>query len=68
MMLLDKGFYDYDYEKTGKPVILDGRTKSDEELRGILTGFGIGTEAQLNKPETLEDIQSHIIKQESYGS
>lgn len=70
MLLLDKGYYDYDFEKTEpveKPVLWEDTIKSDEEVRGLLAGFGF-SQFKEKKPETLEEIQNHIIKQESYGS
>ena len=68
MLLLDKGYFDYDFEKSEKEEIVtyEGTARSDEEIREIMAGFGIGVKRK--KPETLEEIQSHIIKQESYGS
>ena len=67
MLLLDKGYFDYDYEKCERELRWEDTVKSDEEVSSMLSMFGIGTRAK-KKPETLEDIQNHIIKQESYGS
>ena len=69
MMLVDKGYFDYDAEKFG--MLEEGvdwieTVRSDEEMDGIMKGFGFGKRTK--KPETLEEIQSHILKQESYGS
>ena len=68
MIMVDKGYFDYDYEKSEKEnvVTYEESRRSDEEIRDIMAGFGIGV--QRKRPETLEDIQNHIIKQESYGS
>lgn len=68
MLLLDKGYFDYDFERSEKEEVVtyEDTARSDEEIREIMAGFGIGV--QRKKPETLEDIQNHIIKQESYGS
>ena len=69
MILVDKGYYDYDYERVEKPVpVVDWEStiKTDEEVQGILSMFGLGRATK--KPETLDEIQDHIIKQESYGS
>lgn len=65
MLLLDKGYFDYDYEKCERELKWEDTVRSDEEMRNIFAGFGIGVP---KKPETLEEIQNHIIKQESYGS
>ena len=69
MLLLDKGYFDYDYEKTEREEIIkwEDTVRSDEEIRDIMAGFGIGVKRK-KKPETLEEIQNHIIKQESYNS
>ena len=61
MMLLDKGYFDYDFQKVERETRWEDTVRSDDEMRSILAGFGIGTAAK--KPETLEDIQNHIIKQ-----
>ena len=60
MMLVDKGYFDYDYEKVDAPPVYVERT--EDEMRDWLAGFGIGT-AVPKKPETTEEIQEHIIKQ-----
>lgn len=60
MLLLDKGYFDYDYEKTEAPV--QYREKSDEELRNTLAGFGFSQFAE-KEPETDEKVQDYIIKQ-----
>ena len=61
MMLLDKGYFDYDFQKVERETRWEDTVRSDDEMRSILAGFGIGTAKK--KPETLEDIQNHIIKQ-----
>lgn len=68
MLLLDKGYFDYDFERSEKEEVVtwEDTVRSDEEIREIMAGFGIGVKRK--KPETLEEIQNHIIKQESYGS
>ncbi len=69
MILVDKSYFDYDHEKTEKPVPVvnwESTIKTDEEVHSILSMFGLG--GAVKTPKTLEDIQEHIIKQESYGS
>jgi len=64
MILLDKGYFDYDYEKTEKPeeqVNWEDTIKSDEEVDGILAAFGMT--ANRKKPQTEEEIQDYILKQ-----
>ena len=63
LLLLDKGYYDYDFEKAKAPEKPWEETRrSDEEVRNILVGFGFNHLAE-KKPESLEDIQDHIINQ-----
>ena len=62
MLLLDKGYYDYDFEIVDKPtpvVNWEDTIKSEAEVQGILSMFGMGKK----KPETTEEIQDYILKQ-----
>jgi len=64
MTLLDKGYFDYDFEKVG--ILDEGRDwvdtiRSDEEIKDIVSSFGIGRKPK--KPETAEEIQSYVLKQ-----
>lgn len=71
LQLIDKGYYDYDYEKVKKPseiVNWEETLKSDEEAQNIASAFGFGGKKKPKKPETVEEIQDYIIKQEKYGS
>lgn len=69
MLLLDKGYFDYDYEKcdTHGVVMWEETVRSDEEIRDIMAGFGIGVKRD-RKHMTAEEIQDYIIKEESHGS
>jgi hypothetical protein len=58
-MLLDKGYFDYDFEKI--ETVEEYHEKTEEELKDILAGFGFKQFAK--KPETDEEIQEHILKQ-----
>ena len=62
MILMDKGYYDYDYEKTEKTVITDWEStvKSDEEVQDLLSMFGMGHKKKL---ETEEEVQDYILNQ-----
>jgi hypothetical protein len=55
MMLIDKQYYDYDFENFEQVVTLQPR--SDEEIKKRLARFGIGQKAQ-----TAEDIQRIVIE------
>lgn len=62
MLLLDKGYYDYDYEKTAAPtpvVDWEDTIKSEEEVNDILSMFGLGQRATEE-----ENLQEFIIKEE----
>lgn len=59
-MLMDKGYYDYDYTEP-KPVVkvknYDESAKSDEELKDILGRFGWGKSQKATAP-TDEEVQA----------
>ena len=60
MILVDKGYYDYDFEKAPEKRE-PHKQKTPEELRSILVGFGFD-HLKEKKPETTEEIQDYIIK------
>lgn len=62
MILLDKGYYDYDFEATEKQVRWEDTVMSEEETADMLAMFGMGPKAQ-KKPETLDEIQGYVINQ-----
>lgn len=69
LQLIDKGYYDYDYERVQKPddiVKWEDTIKTDDELHEMLSGFGFGIKPK--KPQTTEELQTYILKQEHYGS
>ena len=56
MMLVDKGYYDYDFEHKKEKVrqaLYEDTVKSESEVRGLLARFGIGQP----KEESLEELQ-----------
>lgn len=60
MMLVDKGYYDYDFERKVKVerILVENTMKSEEETRSLLARFGIG------KPrESLEELQEMAMKE-----
>ena len=64
MILIDKGYYDYDFEKIEKPKPPDDwidTVKSDEEVNGLMAMFGFSARVG-KKPETTEEIQDYLIK------
>jgi hypothetical protein len=64
MMLIDKGFYDYDFERVKekvKQIFFEDTVKTDEEARNVLAGFGFGIKASSNK--SLDELQEMAMKQ-----
>lgn len=59
MMLLDKGYFDYDYEKVEKHVNWEDTIKSDEEVNNLLSIFG------LRQKQTDDELQQFVIKEET---
>ncbi len=62
LMLMDKGFYDYDYEvpkEINKRKTYEESVRSDEEIRDILGRFGWG-----KKPLTAEQLQLEVMEEE----
>ena len=61
-MLVDKGYYDYDFERKKEKVrqaLYEDTVKSDDEVRSWLARFGIG-----QKPsESLEELQELAMKE-----
>lgn len=65
MLLLDKGYFDYDYEKVEKPITVSSTKKSKEWIADRLRKFGLPVP---DEPKSEEELQEYIIKEESYGS
>lgn len=65
MMLIDKGYYDYDYEKEEKLILVSNTRKTKAEINQILRNFGLPVQE-----ETKDDkLQQFIIKEENkHGS
>ena len=55
MMLIDKPFYDYDYEpiKTKTRLLYEDTVLDESKTRSVLAMFGIGT----SQKESLEELQ-----------
>ena len=61
-MLVDKGYYDYDFEHikvVAKPLLYEDTVKSESDVRNMLARFGIGKP----KEETLEELQELAMKE-----
>lgn len=67
MMLVDKGYYDYDFERVKakiKQVTYEESVKSESEVRSLLARFGIG---QKPREESLEELQEMAMKEIAQG-
>lgn len=63
MMLIDKGYYDYDFERkkeVAKQMLYEDTVKSESEVRSLLARFGIG---QKKSEESLEELQKMAMKE-----
>ena len=68
MMLVDKGYYDYDFERKKekvKQMLYEDTVKSESEVRGLLARFGIG-QAKADS-ESLEELQEMAMKEIAQG-
>ena len=61
MMLVDKSYYDYDFEHVKAkimPLTYEDTVKSQEETYNLLAKFGIGTKKELS----IEELQELAMK------
>lgn len=63
MMLVDKGYYDYDFERKVKVerILVENTMKSEEETRSLLARFGFGIAEP--KEESLEELQEMAMNE-----
>ena len=65
MLLIDKGYYDYDFEKVQMIALVSTTKKSKAEVNQILRNFGLPVEEETED----EQLQSFIIEEEQkHGS
>jgi hypothetical protein len=63
MMLIDKGYYDYDFERkkgTVRKKSYEGSIKSDSEVRTLLARFGIG---KVKEEKSIDYLQKMAMKE-----
>lgn len=60
MMLIDKGYYDYDYEKEERLVLVSTTRKTKEQINQILRNFGL----PVRDEDEEEKLQQFIIREE----
>lgn len=63
MMLVDKGYYDYDFErvKAQAQLLWEDTVKSETETRNLLARFGIGKP----KEQSIEELQEYVMSENS---
>ena len=62
MMLVDKGYYDYDFEHKKEKVrqaLYEDTVKNESEVRGLLARFGVGQKRE----ESLDELQKMAMEQ-----
>lgn len=66
LMLIDKGYYDYDFEVVEKTVTFEDTIKTDEEVSEMASRFGFGAKKTKKLSEmTAEELQAHAMKEEN---
>ena len=63
-MLIDKGYYDYDFKavaKKQKQLLYEDTVKSEEETRNLLARFGIGVGQKEPKDMDMEELQEYAM-------
>lgn len=63
MMLVDKGYYDYDFErvKANAQLLWEDTVKNETETRNLLARFGIGKP----KEQSIEELQEYVMSENS---
>lgn len=60
--MIDKGYYDYDYESVKKPVYAK-HNQSDERIQGMMDRFGFGKVKKFDNSSP-EELQAEVWKEE----
>lgn len=63
LMLMDKGYYDYDYEAVKAPRTPVLHEQSEERTQRMMDRFGFGKVKSIKKPLTPAEVQSEIMKE-----
>lgn len=65
MMLIDKGYYDYDFKAVPKKstvILFEDTVKDEVQTRNMLARFGIGTAVQKDpKDMDMEELQEYAM-------
>ena len=62
LTLIDKGYYDYDYEAVKKPVYAK-HDQSEERIQNMMNRFGFGKVKKFDNPSP-EELQAEVWKEE----
>ncbi len=64
-MLIDKGYYDYDFktiQKKPAQILFEDTVKTEEQTRNMLARFGIGIEKKKEpKDMNMEELQEYAM-------
>lgn len=65
-MLMDKGYYDYDYSAPEKKQSCPVKPKSKEELNSMMARFGFKTKLRTTeaKPLSPSELQAEVMREE----
>ncbi len=65
-MLMDKGFYDYDYSEPKPRINYQPKPKSREQLSSMLARFGFKTKLRTpdSKPLSPSELQAEVMREE----
>ena len=67
MMLIDKGYYDYDFEyvKKAQPQLLwEDTVKTEAQTKSLLARFGIAIETKQDDM-SIEELQQYVMNENS---
>ena len=63
-MLMDKGYYDYDYETVKASAAPVAHEQSEERTQGMIDRFGFGKVKSIRKPPSPAELQAEVMAEE----
>ena len=63
LMLIDKGYYDYDYKFIEKPIIAEETVMSEEKLQKTMSRFGFGRKTKDVKEMDMDEFQTYAMNE-----
>ena len=64
MVLMDKGYYDYDYEAEKASPASVAHEQSEERTQGMMDRFGFGKVKSIRKPPSPAELQAEVMAEE----